>query len=121
MIGRLLCRLGRHAPAPDGLWNGGYCFTACRRCHRDMVRSAFGEWHVPRDFRIVWRPPEDGRTAPRQAAPAPSPVAPPARGGAPARLPRTGTRTPFDFTDFESETAAAASAPQRPAAARRRP
>jgi hypothetical protein len=26
-----------------------------------MVRSAFGEWHVPKDFRVVWslRPPGD--------------------------------------------------------------
>lgn len=57
MIGGLLCRLGRHDGDPHGRWNGGYCFTRCRRCGRDMVRSAFGEWHVPKGYRVVWGPP----------------------------------------------------------------
>lgn len=56
MIGVLLCRLGWHDPVPEGRWNGGYCFTNCHHCGRDMVRSAFGEWHVPKGFRVVWGP-----------------------------------------------------------------
>jgi hypothetical protein len=43
-------------PIASARWNDGYCFTSCSRCGRDMVRSAFGEWHVPKGFRVVWRP-----------------------------------------------------------------
>lgn len=95
MIGRLLCRLGRHAPEPDGLWNAGYCFTRCRRCGRDMVRSAFGEWHVPKGHRVVWRPPGDGRV--ETSAP---PPAEPERWT--TRAPRERKHDPFDFDDFDT-------------------
>ena len=94
MIGRLLCRLGRHAPVPDGLWNAGYCFTRCNRCECDMVRSAFGEWHVPKSHRVVWRPPADGRVAANVSAPAEA-------ERRPTRLHRERPRDPFDFDDFE--------------------
>ena len=56
----LLCDLGWHRP--DGLarWNDGYYFSKCSRCKRDLVRTAFGSWQVPKGFRVVWqqKPPE---------------------------------------------------------------
>lgn len=52
-LGSLRCRLGWHRPRGDGRWNHGYCFTFCERCGSDMVRSAFGEWHVPTGFKVV--------------------------------------------------------------------
>lgn len=50
----LLCRLGRHDPAPRVRWNEGYYFTRCRRCGADLIRTAYGRWQVPNGFRIVW-------------------------------------------------------------------
>lgn len=113
MLGALLCRAGRHDPMAGGVWNGGYCFTACARCGRDMVRSVFGEWHVPRDFRIVWRMP--GQSTPdidaimqardgSSAGEAIGPVEPsPAVAVRPARpiLRTARERSPFDFADFD--------------------
>lgn len=114
MVGRLLCAFDRHTPSPEGLWNGGYCFTRCRRCGRDMVRSAFGEWHIPHAYRVVWRPPGDGPAhqlpgvapppPPREPrvvrdqrpAPLPPPLPPP-----PVRARRNGN--PFDFADLDHD------------------
>lgn len=45
-------------------WNCGYYFTMCRRCGHDLVRPAYGRWHIPRGYRVVW-----------QALPPPSTVA----------------------------------------------
>jgi hypothetical protein len=57
----LLCRLGRHRPRGIPRWNDGFYFATCERCGRDLVRTAFQRWHVPRGYRIVWsdRPPSD--------------------------------------------------------------
>lgn len=51
----LLCALGRHKT--DGLarWNAGYYFARCTRCRRDLVRTAFTRWQIPRGFRVVWQ------------------------------------------------------------------
>lgn len=56
----LLCELGWHKPDPLARWNAGYYFTTCGRCSRDLVRTAYGGWRVPRGFKIVWqaKPPE---------------------------------------------------------------
>ena len=61
----LLCRFGRHRPAHEARWNDGFYFSRCRGCGRDIVRTAFEGWHVPRGFRVVWqeRPPADSRIA----------------------------------------------------------
>lgn len=58
----LLCALGRHKT--DGLarWNAGYYFARCTRCRRDLVRTAFTRWQIPRGFRVVWQ--GDGFPAP---------------------------------------------------------
>jgi hypothetical protein len=44
-------------------WNDGYYFARCGRCRRDLVRTAYGGWHVPKGYRVVWqaRPPEGAR------------------------------------------------------------
>jgi hypothetical protein len=53
--GLILCRFGRHAPAPDPVWNRGYWFSSCARCGADLVRTAAGRWHVPKGRKIVWK------------------------------------------------------------------
>lgn len=55
----LLCQLGRHRPGGIPRWNDGFYFAACERCGCDLVRTAFGRWHVPEGYRVVWseRPP----------------------------------------------------------------
>lgn len=51
----LLCGLGWHRPARAARWNRGYYFTKCARCGQDMVRTAYGRWHVPRGYRVLWQ------------------------------------------------------------------
>ena len=50
-----LCRLGWHQPKPVARWNCGYYFTTCARCDQDLVRTAYGRWHVPYGYRVVWQ------------------------------------------------------------------
>ena len=50
-----LCRLGWHQPKPVARWNCGYYFTTCARCDQDLVRTAYGRWHVPHGYRVVWQ------------------------------------------------------------------
>lgn len=102
MIGALLCRLGQHAPVAGGRWNGGYCFTRCGRCDRDMVRSAFGEWHVPKAFRIVW---SDAPACDLDDALEARAATPPTNEAA---APRPAPSSPFDFSDFDCAVGAAA-------------
>jgi hypothetical protein len=61
----LLCELGWHRPDPLARWNAGYYFTTCGRCGRDLVRTAYGGWRVPKGFKIVWqaKPPESATAA----------------------------------------------------------
>ncbi|RHW19335.1 hypothetical protein D1610_04330 [Sphingomonas gilva] len=87
-----------------------------------MVRSAFGEWHVPKDFRIVWRPDtptgdldaalqaRDRRDAQARAA-TPEPPAAKADIAPAGRL--SDDRSPFDFSDFDRVAATAKSAGER--------
>lgn len=65
----LLCALGRHRT--DGLarWNAGYYFARCTRCRRDLVRTAFTRWQIPKGFRVVW---QDETGFARQPAPEPA-------------------------------------------------
>jgi hypothetical protein len=58
-----LCALGRHRPEPLARWNEGYYFTRCARCGRDLVRTAYGRWHPPKGYRVVWQ-----KQAPANAA-----------------------------------------------------
>lgn len=93
--GLMLCRVGWHKALVNGTWNQGYCFTTCSRCGRDMVRSLFGEWLVPADFRVVWHAKEEaGNSAAATAQGAVQPVAsrdPTAEAG----------QSPFDFAEFD--------------------
>jgi hypothetical protein len=51
----LLCALGGHEAGSGEVYNGGYYFSRCRRCQRDMIRSG-GAWQmVPDGHRVVWR------------------------------------------------------------------
>ena len=51
----LLCALGGHEAGPDEIYNGGYYFSRCRRCERDMIRSGAAWQMVPGGHRVVWR------------------------------------------------------------------
>jgi hypothetical protein len=56
--------LGHSANRNKARWNGGICFGRCARCGRDLVRTASGNWQVPRGYRIVWRAtPQDAAAA----------------------------------------------------------
>ncbi|HEY0131727.1 MAG TPA: hypothetical protein VGB57_10005 [Allosphingosinicella sp.] len=50
----LLCRLGLHRPRGIPRWNDGFYFATCERCGRDLVRTVFQRWHVPKGYRVVW-------------------------------------------------------------------
>lgn len=67
----LRCALGWHAPEQTPRWNDGYYFARCRRCGCDLVRTSFGQWHVPRGYRVVWSAvrPEGAATAALEPAP----------------------------------------------------
>lgn len=71
----LLCALGRHRPEPWPRWNAGYYFSRCGRCGRDLVRTTYGSWYVPKGCKIVWEttPPEnaviDSKTSKTGATP----------------------------------------------------
>lgn len=74
----LRCRLGFHAPFSAPRWNDGYYFGTCRRCGRDIIRTAYERWHVPQGYRVVWTEtapadrPQVGLT--REAPPTPAPA-----------------------------------------------
>jgi hypothetical protein len=59
-----LCNLGWHRVSADVRWNSGYYFSRCERCGRDLVRTIYGRWHVPRGYRVVWQ-----KAAPAHALP----------------------------------------------------
>lgn len=86
----ILCALGRHRAGRRVHWNEGFYFTCCRRCGRDLVRTSYGRWHVPRGARVVWSPHRPANTVSaslvrEQAAAGPSaaPVAVPQGEGLP--------------------------------------
>lgn len=128
----LRCRLGWHTPESDGVWNHGYAFTRCKRCKRDMVRSLFGEWHMPKGVRVVWRSGPGAVTtldAELQSATGITPLPPPASATQPvsAREPfwsRTpprpapraaGEASPFDFSEFNRGSEAGETMPAKAA------
>lgn len=63
-ISRTLCQLFGHKDPAAGRWNGSYCFGNCRRCGVDLVRTAKSGWHVPRGYRVVWRPAPEAEVEP---------------------------------------------------------
>jgi hypothetical protein len=80
----LTCELGWHRADPLARWNDGYYFSKCTRCGRDLVRTAYQRWHVPKGYKVVWQahPPEPRRPAMMvadavgAAAPSPAPELP---------------------------------------------
>jgi hypothetical protein len=51
----LLCALAGHEPDGREAYNGGFHFSHCRRCRRDMFRSS-GTWEiVPDGHRVAWK------------------------------------------------------------------
>ena len=72
----LICILAGHGADPArARWNAGICFGKCVRCGRDVVRSATGQWRVPRGYRVVWRPAMVAQVAPMQPVPVEMPQA----------------------------------------------
>lgn len=54
---RILCKLKRHTPMPNAIWNAGHSFTRCGGCGCDLIRGHAGEWHTPpRGYAVVWKP-----------------------------------------------------------------
>lgn len=53
---RLFCAVGWHRAVLKNRWNGGYYFSRCRNCGRDLVRAPAGRWHIPEGYRVVWKP-----------------------------------------------------------------
>ena len=51
----LLCAMGGHEAGPGEVYNGGYYFSRCRRCRRDMIRCGAAWQMVPSGHRVVWR------------------------------------------------------------------
>jgi len=72
------CAIGWHDPEPVARWNDGYYFARCRRCARDLVRTAYGRWHIPRGARVVWSPhrPENSLSAVLAPLPVEAPETP---------------------------------------------
>ena len=51
----MLCALGGHEAASDEVYNGGYYFSRCRRCAKDMIRCGAAWQMVPSGHRVVWK------------------------------------------------------------------
>lgn len=63
----VLCKLGRHRSASNGVWNDGLFFGTCERCSTPLIRRPDENWAgVPRDYVVVWsdrRPAAQGTPA----------------------------------------------------------
>ncbi len=52
---KIMCALAGHEPGGKVAYNGGFHFSSCRRCGRDMFRSS-GAWEaVPEGHRVAWK------------------------------------------------------------------
>ena len=51
----LLCRIGRHRPAGERVWNDGWFFGRCERCGIELLSRGRRWKPVPAGYRIVWR------------------------------------------------------------------
>lgn len=50
----ITCIWQGHIARDHGVWNQGYCFSQCRRCSIDLIRTS-DDWHrVPRGYRVAW-------------------------------------------------------------------
>ena len=123
---RLLCELGRHRAGPRPRWNEGYYFSRCKACGRDLVRTPFERWQVPRGYRVVWSPhPPENRPAARlapappwtpadKAAATPLPVAEPGLAATPATASGPGVEAATMAETFAVHTPAAADPAEAP-------
>ncbi|HEY0113031.1 MAG TPA: hypothetical protein VGB59_07735 [Allosphingosinicella sp.] len=51
----ILCALGGHEAGSGEIYNGGYYFSRCRRCERDMIRCGAAWQTVPNGHKVVWK------------------------------------------------------------------
>ena len=52
----IFCAIGGHQPLEAEVYNGGFHFSACRRCGRDLIRSPRADWQdVPAGHRVAWK------------------------------------------------------------------
>ena len=112
----LLCELGRHRAEPSPAWNNGYYFSRCRRCRRDLVRTTYSGWEVPRGYRVIWRA-EEGAAA-RVNAPGATRIVrekAPLASPAPLRPAQRAPRIPSAIPDFMDEPETSAPASEGPA------
>lgn len=111
----LTCELGWHSPDPLARWNHGYYFSKCTRCGRDLVRTAYSGWKVPKGVRVVWQaePPAGWQSADLVPATSTAEAAPDAEAAPAAALqepePLAAPAPPPE--EPEAETIAAPSAP----------
>ena len=84
---KIVCRVRGHEASPDEVCNGGECFSRCVRCGEELIKSD-GAWRpLPKGFRVVWKdapPAAAASPPPREAPPAPVPVAAPQPAAPPA-------------------------------------
>jgi hypothetical protein len=51
----ILCAIAGHEAHRREVYNGGFHFSRCRRCRRDMIRAG-GEWRmIPGGHRVTWK------------------------------------------------------------------
>lgn len=51
----LLCRLGRHQPPGQAVWNDGLFFGDCDRCGAALIRRPHQGWtQVPPGYAVIW-------------------------------------------------------------------
>jgi hypothetical protein len=51
----ILCAVGGHEAGAAEVYNGGYYFSRCKRCGRDMIRCGAAWQMIPEGHRVVWK------------------------------------------------------------------
>lgn len=52
----LLCLLKMHRSDTRGIWNGGFFFSTCGHCRKQLIRRRCSPWEeIPKGFKVVWK------------------------------------------------------------------
>ena len=53
---KLMCRIAGHSGAENVVYNGGFFFGRCGRCHTPRIRTGRGAWQdVPAGHAVAWK------------------------------------------------------------------